>query len=201
MTTATANECPKTSPWGPVQHATELGEGCYFASTAGHGGVKLSRKMNADMPDYMRQAGGWYEEDCDWALAVCRYPQLAQGMGEYAKVTTAARDTMKNWHPHEYARFFGVSVESLAGQSFKYDEELFDIANADKLVVTAAWGDWHENVSAGMVGVLATRGGSRTPGTERVYVEVTAERYAARSHFGYVIQSDEPAWCGPDRLR
>ena len=60
--------CPLHSPWGAVQHGERLVDGVFFVSTAGHGGIKLSQARNALIPDVFRREGGWYEEDCDWAI-------------------------------------------------------------------------------------------------------------------------------------
>ena len=60
--------CPLHSPWGAVQHGERLADGVFFVSTAGHGGIKLDRARNALVPEVFRKEGGWYEEDCDWAI-------------------------------------------------------------------------------------------------------------------------------------
>jgi hypothetical protein len=61
--------CPARSRWGPIQTKSELAPGVWSVSTAGHGGIKLSRERNAAVPAYLRREGGWYEEDCEWAIA------------------------------------------------------------------------------------------------------------------------------------
>lgn len=56
-----SSPCPKSSPWGAIQDKRELAPGIWQVSTAGHGGIKLSRERNAAVPAYMRAEGGWYE--------------------------------------------------------------------------------------------------------------------------------------------
>ena len=58
-----------STPWGPSQGSNKIATGIMFYHTARHGGVHLSPKRNAQVPDYMRAADGWYEEDCEWAIA------------------------------------------------------------------------------------------------------------------------------------
>ena len=55
------------TPWGDAQDVIDVAEGIKWVSTASHGGYKLDRKRNAQVNEVWRQAGGWYEEDCDWA--------------------------------------------------------------------------------------------------------------------------------------
>jgi hypothetical protein len=178
----------KSSPWGKIQHCEAIIEGIVFVSTAGHGGLKLDRKRNAAIPAYLRRPGGWYEEDCEYAIPLCVF---ASEFSE-AKVE-AAKQTFASYFPHSYAQFYNVPVESLRGKSYQYDHECFDREHASDLVGIAAWGDWQTNVPKGMVGVLATRGGQRTPGIEKLAFLVSSERYKARGQFGYVIQGDDAA--------
>lgn len=60
--------------WGPSQHCKTVADGIQQVSTASHGGYKLDAIRNALVPAYMRQAGGWYEEDCDWAIVAVIFP-------------------------------------------------------------------------------------------------------------------------------
>ena len=53
------------TPWGVATSATVLAPGVGYVVTPGHGGYKLDRRLNASVPPYMRQPGGWYEYDCD----------------------------------------------------------------------------------------------------------------------------------------
>jgi hypothetical protein len=160
MTAYKSCPCPKSSPWGAIQDKRELAPGIWSVSTAGHGGIKLSCERNAAVPDYMRNEGGWYEEDCEWAKAAVVHPigfqrvvkiEAKPGRTEFEY----AMETFRNWHPNQYERFTGVPLEK--GQSIIRDEQLFKLENENNFVVTAAWGDWAHWVPEGKVGVVAKR--------------------------------------------
>ncbi len=179
--------CPKTSPWGAIQGKKELAPGIWQVSTAGHGGIKLSRERNAAVPKYMRREGGWYEEDCDWALAAVVHPigfhRVIKIEGKPDRTEfEVAMETFRNWYPSEYERFSGIMLEP--GQSLKRDEQLFEIETRDKFVVTAAWGEWADWVPAGKVGVCAV---NRSQSQVIKYFLVDAKRYGKRSRFGHII--------------
>lgn len=56
------------SPWGRVDGVTHMADGLDYVSTPGHGGVKVSRLRQLEIPKAFRKAGGWYEEDCESAI-------------------------------------------------------------------------------------------------------------------------------------
>lgn len=68
------------TPWGWSQSTHRYADGIDFYSTAGHGGLRLSPLRWADLTssfDFHSFAGpGWLEEDCDFAFAVIRWPEL-----------------------------------------------------------------------------------------------------------------------------
>ena len=60
------------TPWGWSQDIEELAEGVWRVSTAGHGGLKLSRERWYSLPDLVRDAmlnPGFAEEDCEEPIA------------------------------------------------------------------------------------------------------------------------------------
>ena len=165
MTEYKRSECPKSSPWGAIQDKRELAPGIWQISTAGHGGIKLSRERNAAMPAYMRNEGGWYEEDCEWAKAAVIHPigfqRIIKTEGKPDRIECEiAIETLRNWHPDQYEQFTGTKLER--GQSLVRDEKLFEIENATNYVVAAAWGDWAHWVPEGKVGVVARRASDHT---------------------------------------
>ena len=97
------------SPWGAIDTVTPLGPDAVAVSTPSHGGIVVSPAGLARMPASIQQTkfsqGGWFEEDCDWAL-----PYLALGLDEFeadaaagAERLAAAMKTVRHWHPrHVY---------------------------------------------------------------------------------------------------
>jgi hypothetical protein len=161
-------------------------------SAAGHGGIKLDRVRNALIPDVFRKEGGWYEEDCEWAI-----PMYFLDLNPEKK--NLALETMRNWHWRAYKSWFRETIPP--GSSYLKDEHLFREANRDNWVVISACGDWHAKVPAGMVGCVATLGGHRGDGrgprpAERHFL-VPADEYAKRDRFGFVIdESRHQLWGG-----
>ena len=60
------------TPWGWPQDIEELAEGVWRVSTAGHGGLKLSRERWEELPDVVRDTflnPTFAEEDCEEPIA------------------------------------------------------------------------------------------------------------------------------------
>ena len=60
------------TPWGWTQDTEELAEGIWRVSTAGHGGLRLSRKRWEELPDVVRDTfitPTFAEEDCEEPIA------------------------------------------------------------------------------------------------------------------------------------
>ena len=60
------------TPWGWSQDTLELAEGVWRVSTAGHGGLKLSRERWEELPDLVRDSflnTCFAEEDCEEPIA------------------------------------------------------------------------------------------------------------------------------------
>lgn len=173
------------TPWGQPDTKRIYAEGIVSYSTPGHGGFKVSGGMNRMIPDYMRRRGGWYEEDCAWSIVVTVFPEKF-GPEE----VEMARDSLRNWFPDEYEKFYNVRLKE--GESWTRDEALFYERNRDKLVAVAAWGDWHETVPEGMVGVCAVIGskaeGRRYSRSDEHYLLVPDEEYEKRGRFAFVFE-------------
>ena len=173
------------SPWGRIEHKAQLAKGIMNVSTASHGGIHLSDGRLAAMPDYMQREGGWYEEDCEWSMPAVVFPEA------FPKHQELAKESLRNWFPEIYERFFGVTVGP--EESYMRAKEVFEQQVKDKYVVVSAWGDWHEAVPDGKVGVLAKLGCNRDL-PEGKYALVDGEAYAARTRHGYVLDGTEPEW-------
>lgn len=178
----------KSSPWGKIQEATELVPGAWVVHTAGHGGVKLDRKLNARVPESVRRPGGWYEEDCEWSVAVVALADVFDD-----KWVSQARKTAKSWYPDEYTRLTGEPVS--ADESVVLATRDFERSAVGRLKAIAAWGDWHEAVPKGMVGIAATKKG--VGDDDLSYFLTTKERYALRGQHSYLVRDDDQPWQGP----
>jgi hypothetical protein len=170
------------TPWGAPQHITLLAEGIRSVSTASHGGVKLSPERNAQMPDYMRNEDGWYEEDSEWAKVAVVFPDA------FGADVVTAYGTLRNWEPDAYEKFTGQALKP--GDSHIRDEQTFRRDHANSLIAVSAYGSWASWVPQGFVGVHAYFGGrdehGHTNGKARAFL-VPKDEYDVRSAHGFVI--------------
>ena len=141
MTTITAdNMLNRRSPWGWIDHALDIVPGIVSVSTPSHGGIKLDRAHNAKVPDYMRHEGGWYEEDCDWAIPYCVFKdEILAGYPNARKVyfddgKDIPKSCLGHWNPDGYERFYGEVL--LSGKSTMKDQAIFKAENVGNYVVT-----------------------------------------------------------------
>lgn len=185
---------PKTSPWGKVQSCENIAEGIVFVSTAGHGGVKLDRGRNAKMPDYMRNEGGWYEEDCEQLkVAVCFPDEFFKG-DEKSKEEKLERtkESFRDWFPNEYERFYNVKLAD--GESYTRDKEIFNEKSKKSLVVSCAWGSPSTGMEAlpkGYVRVEAKI--DSDPEVVRTFY-IPEEEYKTR-RFGFIVNPEVHQEC------
>ena len=179
------------TPWGPSQTSTTLGAGVVQVTTAGHGGIHLDSRRNAEVHTGWCRKDGWYEEDCDWAIVALSFPDLFP-----ADHVVMAHTTAKDAMPDEYEQVLRVKL--LPAESFARREQLFRAATCDKLVVTAAWGSratYGSRIAVpdGMVGVVARIGGLGKPGAEERWFLVPDAEYARRDRFGFVVDEHRHA--------
>ena len=167
---------PTNSPWGRVHEADELIPGIWEVSTSGHGGLKLSTLRNSAVPEYMRHLNCWYEEDVEWSIVALVHP------ASFPDNQKSAKDTLRNWKPDYYAKFYGVDITTLEGKSYIYDECLFFQEHTHDWIGVCAYGDWHEHVPTGMVGVVAKQAGLANRG-----FLVTKEEYDKRGKMSFVV--------------
>lgn len=171
----TVASVPVRSPWGKVQETSVYADGIVFVSTASHGGFKLSRTRQSQMPKALRSEGGWYEEDCEAALVVVGLPNYFTN-----EQLVRATESVKNWFPDRYEQWTGevLPVE----ESYVKRNRKFEADNAENYVVISAWGDWHAKVPTGMVCGLATKGGNRNTNEQKWFL-IPATEY----HGNFVI--------------
>ncbi|WP_458683618.1 DUF7007 domain-containing protein [Prescottella equi] len=174
------NQIPARSPWGEVQYGKVLVDGIITVGTAGHGGVRISAERLRQMPAALRLGRRrWFEEDCEAALVAVAF---ADDLSLDEKARENAARSVANYFPTQWEAHFGRTLEP--GQSYTRDRELFEAANADRMVVGSASGDWADGVPEGMVGVTARR---RSDGAQGRFL-VDRDRYrSAAGQFGYVV--------------
>ena len=188
------------SPWGAIDNENVVAEGITFVHTPGHGGYKLSRERNAKVDSAWRKSGGWYEEDCEWAIVALTFPEVFPAEHNGTDLVALTHQTAKNYYPDEYAAAMGTTVQ--VQDSYTLRKREFHRTHARSLIVTSAMGDWAEWVPAGMVGVWARpggrEGGSVLDGLGGYYL-VPAPEYRSRSEFGFVVDPAAHAQVpGPD---
>lgn len=105
-----------SSPWGSIQSVTPLGPDAVAVTTASHGGLRISLTAMTRLPKRLQRTafseGGWFEEDCDWAI-----PYLALGLDAHeadpdrgARLRNAARRTIWTYH-RDHAALLGVTED------------------------------------------------------------------------------------------
>ena len=99
------------SPWSEIETVETLwddgkGRSAYFVTTASHGGIKLSLKLENEMPEYLKSPRhtdtGWYEEDCEWSLVFIQWPGMFWHQGDATRIEPlrkAAHATLKHYYP------------------------------------------------------------------------------------------------------
>jgi hypothetical protein len=180
------------TPWGQAQTVNKLSDHIVQVTTAGHGGIHVSQSRNRQIHQVWRQAKGWYEEDCEWVIVALTFPSLFT-----AEQVTEAHRVARDYYPDEYGQLFGPVQTH---DSYTLRQRAFHEANADRYVVTAAWGYRNNlrgriDVPEGLVGVVARVGGHDKPSGDEAYFLVPADEYQARTNFGFVIDEERHgAW-------
>lgn len=170
------------TPWGVSQGATVYADGIESHSTAGHGGFKLSAERDRKVHSLLRADGGWYEEDCAWAIVAITFPGLFTGFERRC----AERSIKDSW-PDAWEAIFGTVLGP--GESYVKDRQAFHAAHAeDWIVVSAVTSGNHK----GCVECVATLGGQRGAGTEERRYLVPADEYDVGRH-GFVIDPSRHA--------
>ena len=163
------------TPGGPAQTAEIYADGVAFFTTAGHGGFKLARARNAAMPKALRVAGGWYEEDCEWAKVAVAFPDLFT-----KSERRSAEESLRHWYPDAWEAVHGRTLAP--GESREKDRRLFEAAHAEDWIVISAS---RLDDAPDMVRCIAARGGDHASTERRAYL-VPASDYTT-GLFGFVI--------------
>lgn len=159
-------------------------------STPGHGGYHLSKTRNVQVDVAWRDAGGWYEEDCKYAIVVFTFPELYT-----AAQLRDARASLKTWFPDAFTKVTGETVTP--EESHVLRERIAREAASDRYIAVSAFGAWHHKVPADMVAVYAIRGGRLESGhyasVDRGWFLVTSAEYDTRGPIGFVVDESKHA--------
>ncbi len=166
-----------STPWGGSQMATIYVEGIVSHSTSGHGGFQLSPDRNRLVDASVRSEGGWYEEDCEWAIVALTFPDVFTG---YER--RCAEEVAKHTFPAFWEKLRGRPLE--LGESRSKDRSSFDRVHANDWIVISAISSSHHT---GMIEVIATRGGKRESRQDEQRFLVPDTEYSKRTSFGFVI--------------
>jgi len=92
--------------------------------TAGHGGFKLDPALNAQVPEVCRRRGGWYEEDCEWAIPFLVFPELFEEAHDhewpFEMLQQDAINTLREYNPDAYEFIFDDTLGP--GESWAWDQ-------------------------------------------------------------------------------
>ena len=165
------------TPWGRADWVSHTAPGAVQVSTAGHGGIKLSPERNKTIPPALRNASGWYEEDCEAGIVAWVHPDACPQAGlSSAEVSESGRQTVVAYFPDEYEKATGEFVK--LGQSYTRDSNIWRRAHANDEVAVSAI---RSAKFSGFTEVTVRRGGS-DPSTERVLMVPSDEYNNAANH-------------------
>ena len=126
------------TPWGKADYVKKCAEGVYFAGTPSHGGIKLSASRNAQVHEAWRNAGGWYEEDCEWAIVEYTWPEILRPVG-YVTHPTQERvlEVLRNYCPYGYMAVTGevltletsrvLAMDAKGERTWRTEEQLAEL--------------------------------------------------------------------------
>lgn len=171
------------TPWGAVDSYSHWDVGITEFGTPGHGGIKLSAERNKDVHEAWRRDGGWYEEDCEWAIIPLTFPECYP-----PERVSVAREVARDWLPDEYETVTGEQIQP--GESYIRDEQLFSAAHEQDWVSTGGL-SVEPMDGVPMVKVWARVGGRESGSTEARAFLVPESDYKTRERFGFVVDPNK----------
>jgi len=166
------------TPWGRPAHSVRYADGIVSYSTPSHGGFHVDKEQLAVMPAVLRNDGGWYEEDEQWAKVATAFPAL---FTDYER--DHAERTLRDWMPDAWEAIHGRKLAP--AESFMRDREHFVVTHAkDWVVIAASRSDDHP----GQVECVATEGGRYGDTPKRTFL-VPSDEYRIGRH-GFVIDEN-----------
>lgn len=177
---------PDTTPWGTPDRADQVLHGIWHVSTPSHGGYVLSDERQAAMPEALRRADPFYEEDVDYALVLYGFASEFRRLpvpGIALQVENARR-SVRCWQPDRWTALTGEEVT--IGESHVVRRRAAYTAIIGQYESVSASGSWADWVPDGKVGCVFRRvasvdalGFARHEG-EPIYGLVDKARYDAR---------------------
>lgn len=176
-----------STPWGTSQGGTVFGEGITKHHTAGHGGFHLTHDRNIKVDSRLRNSGGWYEEDVEWAIVAITFPNLFTSLER-----REAERTMRDWLPDAWERISGETIAP--GASYKKDQAAFHKTHENDWIVISAIISTQNH---GFVETIASLGGNHDRDVEQRRFLVSADEYK-QGRFGFVVDtSRHESYDGP----
>lgn len=128
----------KQTPWGLAQDSTVLAEGIISYSTAGHGGIWLSKKRQEELEKGLGKINNfladpaWWEEDCDWAIP---YTYFAEDIKKYGNAHNFEQnlETAKRIYRRDGRKMRKITYDEAKLQLIKYIADSDDEYFADEL--------------------------------------------------------------------
>ena len=126
--------CPRHTPWGYADGHKRVAAGVWTVSTPGHGGYWLSTERLLMMPTELRECGtwtgerNWFEEDCDWSIVACSFPDLFDAYSLFHAVKT-----MMSYHKETWAKFRLTEQ----GKKLEQDAMALEQANLQKYEISS----------------------------------------------------------------
>ncbi len=175
---------PTSTPWGASQASESLCRGIVNYITARHGGVHLAPTRNIVIPEYMRNANGWYEEDCEWAIPATIFPEAwVKHYPDSPDILKTIKDTLRNWYPTMYETFYAVTIKH--GESRIRDKETFTENHKNDYLVISAIATDNDTVRC-----TAHIGGEYGDGCNPKIFIVPYAEYQERGNHSFVIDLD-----------
>lgn len=180
-----------STPWGKAQEIDVITPWLGCVSTAGHGGYKVAPQYNRFIPASVRKVGGWYEEDCAWAIPFTILAErirmdVAPAHMDYINRIIrekTAIDTFKCWYWREYEEIFDTIVKLT--ESRPKAEYVWKSQNAGKWQIISA-----STLDNGDVKIWLTVDGDRTEGVAEKIVVLSKEDYKKSLSFGNLAAFD-----------
>lgn len=183
------------TPWGEADYHVNYAPGIDSVSTPGHGGIKLSADRNKEVHPAWRQPNGWYEEDCDWAIAAYTFPHETRPTKRtgytrdfsFEEHLENISDSLRRWRPYEWEKITGETIPF--GVSHTKDEHEFEKNHAGKFLSRSA-----KTLDDGRIEVQATKASTDEKAlfilTQEQYDRAREEARALNSQFTFVVDDD-----------